>query len=285
MARYYLAKLNIIENIFTEDMQRIKMELIPQRVLSFKNDTLFYTVGHKIDGESRAKWTFSDVEQMSSNIISGNIAKQEEVTRFEIREGKSVKSVANDAKLVKFFYLIGEELLLIQSNSGINYADSIIIFRQLLLLNDDLHLIGDIKINVLSNQSKAIEELISKPVRKITLKYHVPNDPKTLNTISDILLDAHAQKGKFEIQNPDGLKATEHGKLSRVFSNIISITKKGYGEWSAKVGSKKHPKTLSSEEYPITKNVSDDSLKDGVSVTKVVKEMKDRVEETSGDDK
>lgn len=280
MAKYYLAKLNITENIFTEDMEKIKLDRIPKRILSFKQSTMFYSVGHKISGEGKTKWTFSDVDQLSAGIISGNIAKQEAVDRIEIKDGRSIMSTENNAKLVKFFYLIKEELLLVQSNSDINSADSVIIFRQLLLLNDQLHLIGDIDVKLLSDQSHLINELMNKPVRRIVLNYRVPNDPRTLNGISDILLDVHAKTGTVKVENSDGLKSKENGKLSKVFSDITTIVSKGYGTWQAKVGSKKHLKTVSSESSPVTKNIPDDSLKNEREVESAVEEMKARVENT-----
>lgn len=241
---------------------------------------MFYSVGHKISGEGKTKWTFSDVDQMDDDIISGNIAKQESIDRIEIKDGKSIVSTENNAKLVKFFYLVKEELLLVQSNADINSADSVIIFRQLLLLNDQLHLIGDVDVKLLTDQSHLINELMSKPVRKIVLNYRVPNDPKTINRVSDILLDAHAKTGALKMENPDGLESKENGKLSKVFSDITTIVSKGYGTWKAKVGNKKNSKIISSDSSPVTKNISDDALKSGMDVKAAVEEMKERVENT-----
>lgn len=280
MAKYYLAKLNITENIFTDDIEKIKLDRIPKRILSFKQSTMFYSVGHKISGEGKTKWTFSDVDQMDDDIISGNIAKQESIDRIEIKDGKSIVSTENNAKLVKFFYLVKEELLLVQSNADINSADSVIIFRQLLLLNDQLHLIGDVDVKLLTDQSHLINELMSKPVRQIVLNYRVPNDPKTINRVSDILLDAHAKTGALKMENPDGLESKENGKLSKVFSDITTIVSKGYGTWKAKVGNKKNSKIISSDSSPVTKNISDDALKSGMDVKAAVEEMKERVENT-----
>lgn len=280
MAKYYLAKLNITENIFTDDIGKIKLDRIPKRILSFKQSTMFYSVGHKISGEGKTKWTFSDVDQMDDDIISGNIAKQESIDRIEIKNGKSIVSTENNAKLVKFFYLVKEELLLVQSNADINSADSVIIFRQLLLLNDQLHLIGDVDIKLLTDQSHLINELMSKPVRQIVLNYRVPNDPKTINRVSDILLDAHAKTGALKMENPDGLESKENGKLSKVFSDITTIVSKGYGTWKAKVGNKKNSKIIRSDSSPVTKNISDDALKSGMDVKAAVEEMKERVENT-----
>ena len=147
-----------------------------------------------------------------------------------------------------------------------------------MLLNDQLHLIGDVEVKLLSDQSHLINELMNKPVRKIVLNYRVPNDPKTLNGISDILLDVHAKTGTVKAENPDALKSIENGKLSRVFSDITTIVGKGYGTWQAKVGSKKHPKILSSENSPVTKNIPGDSLKSERDVKAAVEEMKGRVE-------
>ena len=98
MAKYYLAKLNITENIFTDDVKKIKMELIPERIMSFRKSTMFYLVGHKISGESKTKWTLSDIDKMSDDMISGNIAKQEAVDRIEIKDGESVTFTASIVK-------------------------------------------------------------------------------------------------------------------------------------------------------------------------------------------
>ena len=97
---YYIAKLNINGNIFTDNnnFNKIKTELIPNRILSFKDG---YSITQK-----HVKYTFADVEKLSKDIISGKVVKLFDRELENVNKGKTLKKLEQDGKECKFFYSI-----------------------------------------------------------------------------------------------------------------------------------------------------------------------------------
>lgn len=267
---YYVAKLNINGNIFTnsKNLQEIKGVLIPNRIKQFKiqkNDNRFYTYRNHI-------YTLANISELSENILEGDIIKEIKTTIQELRGSKTEKRNVDDSISIHFFYIISEELIFIEKNQY--YRDSILeIFGNLISLNNID--IGDIKINLLNRISNIKNFIQKNDIRRITFKYIMPNDPKTDTGVAKILSELNANNATQTFSNSEGLSLTDdNNKMKEYTKEILEFAKKGYGTVIAKDSS---GNTIKSVETP--KEIKLDSVVTSDIIEEKVNDIKEDLDD------
>lgn len=263
--KFFGAKVNINSNIFHSDVREIRDKLIPDKIKEYGSENVkhrFVRQDIRKDAKIRnIQWTLANISEENSEIISGDVVKSFERSVESLVGTRTVKEFRDEAEKVHFFYFIKDEILLCQSKTDISYEDAFIYFKKL-LVNDDVS-IGDLDLKIITKTDEFEKILFSDTIRKIKLNYVVPNDPRTLNRISDILLDNKATKGKFEMANEeDGIKLYEdNGDKSNVILDLLEIVKKGYGIIEARIGGRNKSKVIKSDKFPASSRINTGDLK------------------------
>ncbi|MHC9536895.1 hypothetical protein ACVQ8P_03735 [Dellaglioa sp. BT-FLS60] len=275
--KFYGSKININGNIFNQNVKEIKMSLIPEKIKQYDNknkENRF--IKQKSNQNSKIQnieWTLANIVQISDDILSGDIVKKFQRSIEQLVGARTQKTFRDEAEKVHFFYFIETEILLCQTKTDISYEEAFEHFKMLLDHNDEQ--IGYLNIQLLTRVDEFETELFSDTIQKIKLNYVVPNDPDTLNSISDILLDNNASTGKFEIENKEkGIKSYEQdGSKSKLVLNLLEIMKKGFGSIEARIGNRRHSKSIKSKEFPVSARIEESDLKDIKAIEKLKKDI------------
>ncbi|MCI1912947.1 MAG: hypothetical protein LKJ06_07935 [Schleiferilactobacillus harbinensis] len=265
MGLYYTAKLNISGNLFSNNLQEIKLKAIPETLMKFSDQQFGEKMVVKESTQKTAnsvrynRWILTDMEKIDEGIIEGNLTKifpREEI----VLEGVRTKTTVEDQiRTAHFFYVIRDELLAFQSTTDINYQVFPRKFEILMKKADTDLQIGDVRIELLTRIDEFKQKLFSQPVRRVLLKFVTPNDPKTTDSIADILLGSRAKKADFKMENftdDEGLQAKDSdGQPVKLFSDFFLLLERGYGSLKAWVGNRNRPEVIESEKFPVKANI------------------------------
>jgi len=276
--KFYGSKLNINANIFNQDLNNIKKNLIPERIKSFSKydgKSRLYRLGKSDDKLlNPVRWTLANVTEIEDNVLSGDVVKVSKTT-FDILQGVKTEPEEVDRALkIHFYYFVDDEVVIMQSNQYIHYDIGLSVLKT--ILSRDVN-IGELDFEVYMRYTQFERELFEDTIRKITLNYVTPNDPRTLNSISDILLNNNAPKGKFELENEkDGIrkykdeedenKGKEKKEPTDLLSDFLVIVRSGFVSIKARVGARNHTRTISSKEYAASAKIKEDNVNDLTSV-------------------
>lgn len=245
--KFYGSKLNINANIFNQNVEEIKKELIPKRIISFNESSKDESV---TIGDSKIKWTIANVKCLGKNLISADIVKVFKSSIEQLLGSKTINKEIEEANKVHFYYYVNDEILLMQSSKEINYKLATLVFKK--IISQDVN-IGEVVLEPIIKSLKFKDQLLKSFIRKLKVEYITPNDPKTLDSFADILIDNNANKGVLELENQkNGIKKFENNKEpSKIIKEAIELNDLGYGHITAQTGEKrKEHKTIKSDSYP-----------------------------------
>jgi hypothetical protein len=265
MGLYYTAKLNISGNLFSNNLQEIKLKAIPETLMKFSDQQFGEKMVVKEGPQKTAssvrynRWILTDMEKIDEGIIEGNLTKIFPRDEVVLKGVRTKTTIEDKVRTAHFFYVIRDELLIFQSTTDINYQVFPRKFEILIKKADTGLQIGDVRIELLTRIDEFKKELFSQPVRRVLLKFVTPNDPKTTNSIADTLLGSHAKKATFKMENftdDEGLQAKDSdGQPVKLFSDFLFLLEHGYGSLKAWVGNKNRPKVIESEKFPVRVNI------------------------------
>lgn len=249
--KFYGSKLNINANIFNQNIEEIKKELIPKRINSFNESSKDENI---TIGDSKTKWTIANVKCLDKDLISADIVKVFKSSIEQLSGSKTISKEIEEANKVHFYYYVNDEILLMQSSKEINHELATSIFKK--IISQDVN-IGEVILEPITKSSKFKDELLNSFIRKLSIEYITPNDPRTLDSFADILSDNNANKGKLELENQkNGIKKFENNKPSKIIKEAIELNSLGYGQIIALIGKKKKDhKILRSESYPASSTI------------------------------
>lgn len=266
--KLYTAKLNINENIFTMDEdnnETLYKNRVAKQILSFS--TLEYSKRFVTETTSTNKWTFSDINQLNTDTISGNLVLN---FRQEMKElhGSSLTTVENDAaaQSARFFYIISREILIFQSNSEIDNETFLIYFKKLLEINGGLEKIGEVELSLYTD-SREVENIFKNSiVTKVNFHFIQPNSRKAFHNIFAVFDDNGSTTGNISMNNNNGLETKDTNQaITPDFKEMLDLSNSGYGDIDVSYkpdAAKKQTKRISTKETPITGNISENELND-----------------------
>lgn len=225
---YYVAKLNINGNIFTDDknFNKIKTKLIPNKILSFKNGNSKNYITQK-----KEKYTFADIEKLDKDIIFGKIVKLFDRELENVNEGKTLKKWEQDGKECKFFYSIENELFLLQKCSLYQGGNELLNIIENLIETD--YNIGELKIKLLKASQDIRKILINDKIKEIQFNYIHPNDKTTLDQFSEAMNSIEASTGNMNwkaAKEKTLVLADKYGNAKPITQDMLKYTNNGYGD-------------------------------------------------------
>ncbi|MFD0825808.1 hypothetical protein ACT8ZR_09030 [Neobacillus sp. M.A.Huq-85] len=225
--KFYIAKINIHGNIFSQNLEELISNHIP-RVLLNPKDSKFNTWN----------WSFTDVEEKfidNKKVITGNVTKSK-LKKQKYRVGsKTIEEIPENeiAETAFFVYDPSSELLVHESNASISAVE----FRNFftILLSRDPY-IGKVIIKPIPVPYKIKQEL--KSYDKVTrISFHLihPNPgKKEFNIFNQIIHDTKLKELDITLQNQDGINIYENDETTEDFNGVIEdgikLVEKGYGE-------------------------------------------------------
>lgn len=225
---YYVAKLNINGNIFTDEknFNKIKTELIPNRILSFKNGNSKNYITQK-----KKKYTFADIEKLDEDIIFGKIVKLFNRELENVNEGKTLKKWEQDGKECKFFYSIENELFLLQKCDLYKGGNALLDIIANLIETD--YNIGELKIKLLKTSQDIRKILIRDKIKEIQFNYIHPNDQTTLDQFSQAMNSIEASTGNMTMKaakEKELVLADKYGNAKPITQDMLKYINNGYGD-------------------------------------------------------
>lgn len=234
---YKLAKVNIIENIFTDDenIDKIILEEIPNQIFSYTDFNKYYEEKITIHNEkSVIQWSFTDLKRINENCIKGNLAKifpLKVTTEVDKKTSSKEFDDIYETLTVSFYYFINEEIIAYRNHNNISSKKFKTIFKELLKLGDSSVLIGEVDIITVSNSESLKQVLFSKTsqIKSIQLTILRPNRPKnTAEEIDKLMkeMKSNVTSLKFESED-DSLNADNdlvHETLNRTESGRAKLT-------------------------------------------------------------
>lgn len=266
MNKYYVAKLNVSENIFSDNLQDIKLNKIPSLLLRFigdgSNSPAFFKekVGRGQQPVDYIWWTITDVSRIDEEVIQGNLTKVFQKPELEIEGTRTRKEFVRQVRTAHFYYLVSSEKVFFQSTTDISFHIFCKKFEQVLLEGDKNFEVGTVVVELLTQVLAFQDKIMNQPVFRVHLRFTAPNDPKTSGSIADILLNSGAKKGDFKAENFDDdkglLKKNDNGKISPLFADFLELLSKGYGSLIAWVGDRKKPTKIQSSNFPVRMEIN-----------------------------
>lgn len=248
---FYFAKINVHEKIEDKNLKNIINSEIP-RVIKNATDL-------KI-GQSTI--SFTDVEEITivdTNFIRGNLTTSKK-ENLRVKDGrttyleKSDKELANSAM---FLYAVESEILAFETIANINQKKFIELFTK--LLGQDSK-IGEVKINIIPEDYKIVQELIiPDKIKSIEFSLIKPNPrARQYNTYKRIIDETSAKKATIKIEDiKDGLevKIDDHGKVeTKSIEDGIELVEKGYG--TVEIRSESYTRVPSGKKRKTTKKIT-----------------------------
>ncbi|MED1201986.1 hypothetical protein [Heyndrickxia acidicola] len=228
--KFYIAKVNIHGNIFSQNLDELISYHIPRVLLN--------PVPIKIHTWN---WSFTDVEQINyegHNLIIGNVTKSKrKPQKYKLGSKTFVETSENELAETAFFvYDAKSELLVHESNASISAFEFRNFFTN--LLSNDSY-VGDVRINPIPIPFKIKDELISyDKVTKISFHLIHPNPGpgrEEFNLYNKIIHDSHLKELDIEMKNKDGINiyvsnSTYNPTFTEVIEDGITLVERGYGD-------------------------------------------------------
>ena len=257
---YYICKLNINENIFTNNFDEIKSELIPEALKSYKQP-------HPVERILDKDVTLSDINDEIEGIIVGKIytAINKESNRYNDKTGTTEKETIDDGKTNDFIYLVEDELLLVRITKK-ELKKSLDRFATLIERTNPE--IGELKINPIPEVKELRETILNRTIISFKVTYIAPNDPRTTRDMIGIAEDIHAAKAEELYSGKHGLELTENGEIKPFINNHIISAENGYANIELEDSQKK--KISSQKNLACIKDIKEKSIVDR-SIINIVK--------------
>lgn len=260
--KFYFAKLNINGNIWSsgKDFDTIKNELIPEFLLSFEEancTTHFF--------EKDNKWSFKDIIRLGK-IIKGNLTKEFYEEKTLVNGAKTNTVNENIAGTAEFYYFIDSEIIAFRASQRIPYKSFINYFQHVFNDSNNSNIkIGEIVVELLTQKDEIKNQLINNNIKELKFSYVAPND-KSTNTgiVNSIITDTQASKFETTLKNTNGLVLNEKNdksKLSTFINGLLYFVSQSWGSMTAITT---EDKTISSENYPVTKNIESNDIKNNL---------------------
>ncbi|SFG09488.1 hypothetical protein [Sporolactobacillus nakayamae] len=204
--KFIAEKINVHENIFSQDLDNIISYHIPRAIQEMP------TIRHN-------SWncSFTDVSKRVINnipILFGNLTKSKQMKQKIKEESITREKVTEDelAQTALFIYEPGSEILVHEVNSQIDAEEFKKIFEK--ILSKDLH-VGDVIIMPIPVPQKIRYELsLIEKITKIKFEFIHPNPgSKEYNIYSSLIAINNAKKFKLEYMNKDGIKISGAKKI------------------------------------------------------------------------
>lgn len=226
--KFYIAKVNIHGNIFSQNLEELINVHIPRVILNPKEIKI-----------NTWNWSFTDVatfEIEEKKFIIGNVTKSKYKNQ-KIKDGAKTFIHPSENELAEtafFVYDPESELLVHQSNASISAMEFQNFFT--LLLSRDTH-VGEVVINPIPVPYRIKEEL--KGYDKITrISFHLihPNPgKKEFNLYNRIIHDVQLKELDIDMKNKDGIdifsdKKHSSENLNEVIEDGIKLVENGYGD-------------------------------------------------------
>jgi hypothetical protein len=197
---FFAAKINVHENIFSQDLEKIIYEHIPRVILQSSAPIKVNTWN----------WSFTDVESLDfigKNILVGNITKSK-IVKQKVRIGTKTlkKSTENEIAHTAFFvYDPFTEILAHEVTGAITKNDFMKLFAQ--LLSSDPY-VGDVRvISIPVPQKIRTELLLIENITEIKFDLIHPNPgKKEFNTYQRLIKDSSSTELSVKLSNPRGIK-------------------------------------------------------------------------------
>ena len=153
----------------------------------------------------------------------------------------------NIAQAYAFFIINPEtQVILFEEKNSLKYTQFIKMFEK--SYNDFYNTNDEIKIDLIKDETKLLEDLENKKVLHISfnLKPSNPEDDEEYRLVDNLLKKARAKSAKVEIENKiEGLKFDEKDGLTR---QGVALSGAGYGDYEALVELDGLPKTIRSKD-------------------------------------
>lgn len=220
--RFYAAKVNVHENIFSQNVNEIIEFHIPRVILESKPVKI-----------NTWNWMFTDVKKVlhkDRTFIIGNVTKSK-ITKQKVRIKNVTKEIETDYELAHtafFVYDPAGEILAHESTSAISDVD----FRELFtkLLSRDVY-VGEVKVMPIPEPYRIREEILT--FDKLTrLHFHLihPNyGREEFNLYQEIINENGLKELDVKMINKDGFSVNNEG-FSKSIENAISLVESGYGD-------------------------------------------------------
>ncbi|MDE0581514.1 hypothetical protein ON064_00425 [Planococcus sp. A6] len=226
--KFFIAKVNIHGNIFSQNLDELIKVHIPRVILNPEEIKI-----------NTWNWSFTDVANYvinDKNLIIGNVTKSKFKKQKFKDGGKTFLSVSENelAETAFFVYDPENELLVHQSNTSISAPEFRNFFTR--LLSRDTY-VGEVIINPIPIPYKIKDEL--KSYDKITrIAFHLihPNPgKKEFNLYNQIIDGVQLKELDIDMKNKDGIdiyedESTEQSNLNEVIEDGINLVEKGYGD-------------------------------------------------------
>lgn len=249
--KYFICKLNINENLFS-DFDRIKNELIPKAINSYKNPHELEKIGNK-------NMTLSDINNEISGIITGKIYIQNNIKSdyYNDSTGTTEKTSQDQGKTNNFIYLIESEFLLLSVNKK-DLLKRLREFSELIeIANEE---IGNLEINPISISKEIRDIILNRKIISFKAEYIAPNDPKTAQGMFKNIEDLKATKAKESYYNKNGLSlTTENNTIKEPINNLLDNIEHGYG--SVEIEDDNKEKITSHDNVLYVNDIKDEEIK------------------------
>ncbi|WP_017379778.1 hypothetical protein [Paenisporosarcina sp. TG-14] len=224
--KFYFAKVNVSENIFSPDVNTIINELIPMAIRNHSS----------IISNNESQFSFTDTDEILVNnrlYIHGNLTKAKKM-KLLIKDGETTKIKIYDdlgAKVVKFIYDIENEVIVYCPTSDINENHFIKFFQELVEL--DLR-IGEIKIIPYSTKNSIREKIKSFEVVTELNFYLIKPNPgkKEFYDFEKIIDENNLKELNLKMYNEQGIKYNKEENENDFTDSIesgLSLVESAYG--------------------------------------------------------
>lgn len=257
-SKFYFAKLNINGNIWSSEknFNTIKLELIPKFLLSFQEpncETHFY--------EKENKWSFKDIIDFKQ-IIKGNLTKEFYEEKTLVNGSKTNTVNENIAGTSEFYYFIDYEIIAFKASQRIPYKSFIKYFQHIFNDSNNSNIeIGEIIIELITKKDEIQHQLINNKIKELKFTYVAPNTKSNnKDIINSLITKTEATKFETNLKNNKGLvlKESRSNKLLGSINELLYFVTQSWGSMWAKTTD---DKTISSENYPVTKEFKNNDVK------------------------
>jgi len=256
--KFYFAKLNINENIFSENLEELIEVNIPKAIEEAKEITILDTRKLRTT-EKPSTISFTDLFKEDFNgteFLIGNLTRS--ITQIAtVREDDVTRKIEVNEPTVDtatFIYDIKNEVLAFSKGTYISENQFIEYFKELIQLDVTL---GEIEIILYPNFNE-LETILSKnpDIEKVIFRLIQPNPPrgKDYNRYKELSKDMHAPKIDIIYKDPKGrLKIIkDDGEYTDSAKDGLELVQSGYGEveinGQQSKGKGKEPFTFNSSE-------------------------------------
>ncbi|QIC07641.1 hypothetical protein GOP56_19950 [Brevibacillus sp. 7WMA2] len=200
---FYAAKINVHENIFSQDLDKIIEYEIPKTIMESKTIKL-----------KSWNWTFTDINQIihqGRKIIFGNVTKSK-YKQLKVRIDTVTTNVISEHELAYtafFIYDLESEILAHESTSSISVKEFLNLFTYLLSQNP---VIGEVIIKSITEDQFIRKELLS--IQKVTqIQFHLihpnPGRRKSFNLYQKMIHQNRLKSLDIKMTNKDGVEIIE----------------------------------------------------------------------------